>query len=87
MKSSLCPCRDCRPAGETLKQAIKRINYAAACQRYGKEGADAREQAKRERLAELAGRASAKPARKTVRKPGRKQARKARRVRQRALQF
>lgn len=50
---NLCPCRDCRPQRETLRQAIRRINKAAEVARYGVEGAARREADKLARLAAL----------------------------------
>lgn len=50
---SLCPCRDCRPPGETLKSAFNRIERARAVAIYGIEGAAQKEQEKIERLKEL----------------------------------
>jgi hypothetical protein len=52
-KSMLCPCKSCRPRGETLKQAFKRIKAAVEIQRYGVEGANARQSARREKLDEF----------------------------------
>lgn len=52
-KSMLCPCRDCRPKGETLKQAFKRIKITVEIQRYGVDGANARQAARRAKLDEF----------------------------------
>ena len=52
-KTSMCPCRDCRPNGETLRHAIKRIKMAVEIQRYGVDGANARQAARRAKLDEF----------------------------------
>jgi hypothetical protein len=53
MKKHTCPCKDCRPPGVTLKQAMRICRQLAEVERYGVDGAKAREEAKRERLAKL----------------------------------
>lgn len=53
-----CVCKRCRPVNETLRQAVRRAEYMAAVRNYGREGAAAREAAKRERLAALSARSA-----------------------------
>ena len=56
MKRPRCVCRKCRGKDETLAHAMRRIRDEIEVERYGVEGAAARKQEVRERLAALSGR-------------------------------
>lgn len=48
-----CCCKQCRPANQTLKQAIKALHWDAQVQRYGLKEAQRRKRAGIDRLREL----------------------------------
>lgn len=48
-----CVCKQCRPANQTLKQAIKALHWDSAVARYGLKEAQRRKAAGIERLREL----------------------------------
>ena len=50
---NLCPCKRCRPPGQSLKAAIKLCVDKAGVQRYGVEGYARHKAAERARLASL----------------------------------
>ena len=50
---NLCPCKRCRPPGQSLKQAMKLCHDAAMIARLGVEGCERYKAAEKLRLAKL----------------------------------
>jgi hypothetical protein len=49
----LCPCKQCRPKGQSLKAAMRACEIDAAIARYGHDGYERRKAAERDRLEQL----------------------------------